>query len=294
MSLQSRAGDGPSGNWQTTAECHDRAMDAQRFGRQFRALRIRLAKRQQDVADDARLSRSLIASVDRGQLVGVTLGALERAAAALGADLDVRLRWRGEALDRLLDEDHAAIVEAIVRRLVVAEWKVAVEVSFSRWGERGSIDVLGFHPAAGALVVVEVKSIVPDSQATNHGLDRKARLAPEIARERGWSVRHVSRLLVIGDTATSRRRVSRLASTYDIAFPVRASDVRTWMRDPRSAISGLLFVSYGSLGGIRRARRGRDRVRRPKPAQTAAKRAVEPISSVRCRGRADKAVVAVK
>ena len=60
------------------------------------------------------MSRSLVASVDRGQLDGLTIGSLVRAAAALGADVDVRLRYRGEHLDRLLDEDHAATVEALV------------------------------------------------------------------------------------------------------------------------------------------------------------------------------------
>src|SRR5690349_4986688 len=112
-------------------------MDMLRVGRQFRAVRIRLERRQLDVARDARLSRSLVASIDRGQLAGVTVGALVRAAGALGAEVDLRLRWRGEALDRLLDEDHAAIVERLVRRLIGAGWQVAVEVTFSKWGERG-------------------------------------------------------------------------------------------------------------------------------------------------------------
>jgi transcriptional regulator with XRE-family HTH domain len=233
-------------------------------------LRIRLERRQQDLADRARLSRSLVASIDRGQLSGVTINAIVRAAAALGADVDLRLRWRGEALDRLLDEDHAAIVETTVRRLVRAAWEVAVEVSFSTWGERGSIDVLGFHRAAGALLVVEVKSVVPDSQATNHGLDRKARIAPEIARERGWHVRHVSRLLVIGDSATSRRRLSRLSSTYDVALPARGGTVRAWIGKPNGPIAGILFVAFGDHGSTRRARRGRERVRRAKRAQVTA------------------------
>ncbi|HEX5824458.1 MAG TPA: helix-turn-helix transcriptional regulator, partial [Candidatus Limnocylindrales bacterium] len=71
-------------------------MDGIRFGRQFRALRVRLERRQSDVSPDSGLSRSLIASIDRGQIEGVTIGSLVRAAHALGADLDVRLRWRGE------------------------------------------------------------------------------------------------------------------------------------------------------------------------------------------------------
>src|SRR4051812_341906 len=127
-------------------DIHDGAVDAVRFGRQFRALRVRARQRQQDVADRAGLSRSLIASIDRGQLDGVTIAALRQASAAIGADIDVSLRWHGERLDRLLDEDHAAVVEAVVARLTGLGWTVAVEVSFSIWGERGSIDVLAIQP----------------------------------------------------------------------------------------------------------------------------------------------------
>jgi transcriptional regulator with XRE-family HTH domain len=129
-------------------------MDGLRFGRQYRALRIRLERRQSDVAGDAQLSRSQISLIDRGRIDGVTVGALVRAAAALGADVDVRLRWRGELLDRLTDEGHAAVVEVIVRRLQRLGWIAEVEVSFSIWGERGSIDVLGFHPASATLLVI--------------------------------------------------------------------------------------------------------------------------------------------
>jgi transcriptional regulator with XRE-family HTH domain len=269
-------------------------MDMARFGRQFRALRIRLERRQQDVADQARLSRSLIASIDRGELSGVTVGAIARAAAALGADVDLRLRWRGEALDRLLDEDHAAIVESLVRRLTMLGWQTAVEVSFSIRGERGSIDVLGFHPVAGALLVVEVKSVVPDSQATIYGTDRKTRLAPEIARQRGWHAASVSRLLVIGDSATSRRRLSRLPATYGAAFPARGAMVRRWLREPRSSISGILFLAFGSRGGIQRARRGRERVRRANWVQTTAKSVVERHADRPVRNAPDKASVPVE
>jgi hypothetical protein len=42
-----------------------------------------------------------------------------------------------------------------------------------------------------------------------HGLDRKARLAPELAKERQWRVHSVNRLLVIAVSATSRRRIAR-------------------------------------------------------------------------------------
>ena len=242
-------------------------MDAARFGRQYRALRIRLRKRQADVSVDSGLSRSLIAAINRGHLDGVTIGALRKATAALDANADLWLRWRGERLDRLLDEDHAAIVEAIVQRLWALGWKVEVEASFAIWGERGSVDVLAWHPESGALLVIEVKSVVPDSQATLHGLDCKARLAPDIVRDRGLPIRHVSRLLVIRDTSTSRRRIARLAATYDAARPVRGREIGRWLRRPDRSIAGLLFLPEDSQNGPGHRPQGRERVNRPRRPQ---------------------------
>ncbi len=239
------------------------AMDGLRFGRQYRALRIRIRLRQGDVAAMAGVSRSLIAAIDRGQLDGVTLGSLRRATSAMGADFDLFLRWRGERLDRLVDEHHAALVEVVVRLLRDAGWEVATEVSFSIWGERGSIDILAFHPTERVLLVVEVKSVVPDSQETLHRLDQKTRLGPVIARDPGWEATNASRLLVVGESSTSRRRIARLASTYDVAFPDRGVGVRRWLREPRRRISGLLFLSNDSHGGRNQRTVARERVRRP-------------------------------
>ena len=253
-------------------------MDGIRFGRHFRALRVRLEKRQSDVSGDSGLSRSLIAAIDRGQIDGVTIGSLVRAAHALGADVDVRLRWRGEQLDRLLDEAHAAVVDAMVALLRRLGWIVDVEVSFSIWGERGSVDILAFHPAHGALLVVEVKSVVADTQATLHGLDRKARLAREIVGDRPWKIRHVSRLLVIGASATSRRRVARLADTYEVALPARGTTVRRWLARPTEPLAGLLFLANDRDRGTRRPSPGRERVRRPRKPIAASFRDQPPAS----------------
>src|SRR5919109_3050090 len=145
-----------------------------------------------------------------------------------------------------------------------ATWEVGVEVSFSIWGERGRIDVLAFHRPTGTLAVVEVKSVVPDSQEAIGVLDVKVRLAPQIARNRGWHPASVARILVIGDSPTARRRVDELGETYGSAFPVRGRDVGPWIRNPSfGPISGLMFLSYGTGGVIRRPPTGRQRVRRP-------------------------------
>jgi len=82
-------------------------------------------------------------------------------------------------------------------------------------------------------------------------------------------VTSVARLLVIGASATSRRRVARLAATYDAAFPVRGRDVRRWLIKPVGEISGLLFLA--SAHGLRAnyAATSRERVRLASTGRTA-------------------------
>jgi transcriptional regulator with XRE-family HTH domain len=223
---------------------HPADMDTVRFGRQARALRRRRGWRQIDLAHAARMSRGRISRVELGHADELTLAALDAVARALGARLSVALTWNGEGLDRLLDADHAALVDVVASTLRSLEWNVAVEVSFNIRGERGSIDVLAFHPATGIVLIVEVKSVVPDIQATVFTLDRKTRLGLEIAAERGWRGRAVGRILVVADGRTTRRRVARHAATFEAAFPARTSAVKRWLRRPdASAFSGLWFLA---------------------------------------------------
>lgn len=172
-----------------------------------------------------------------------------------------RLDWNGEALDRLLDSAHASIVEQVVVLLRATGWVVATEVSFNVAGERGSIDVLAWHPIARSLLVVEVKSVVPDLQMTLSTLDRKARLGPRLAAERGWEADTASRLLVLPDDRTARRRIEQHSATFDVALPERGWAVRRWLRSARPGrpVAGLLFLS-GESEAV-----ARHRVRRRRP-----------------------------
>lgn len=209
----------------------------------------------------AGLSRSCIGRIERGDVATVPSAKLNRCAEALGASLELSLRWRGEALDRLLDEAHAAIVDATVAVYRSAGWEVAVEASFAIDGERGSVDVLAWHRPTASVAVNEIKSVVPDSQATLHVLDRKARLGARIARERGWTCSSVSRVLVVGESRTSRRRVERHAAMFDAAFPTRGRAVASWIRQPTGRpISGLLFLAPPGRSGVPTKGGGRERV----------------------------------
>lgn len=201
--------------------------------------------------------------MERGEIGGVTIAALTAVARALGADADLRIRWHGEGLDRLLDEAHANLVNALVDWLGRSGWTCDVETSFSEWGERGSIDVLAWNPRDGAVLVCEVKSVVPDIQAMLHALDRKARLARVIASRRGWGARMVGRLLVIADSTTTRRRVSSHGALFGAALPDRGVAVRAWLRHPAGDLRGLAFLPDATRGGTRRPAAGRQRVTHP-------------------------------
>jgi transcriptional regulator with XRE-family HTH domain len=235
-------------------------VDAVRIGLSLRAVRIRHGWRQADLAQSARVPREVISEVERGSVERVSVADLDRIAAALGAHADLRLRWRGEHLDRLLDEAHAATVAAVVARLGRLGWASELEASFSIWGERGSIDVLAWHPASKTLLVVEVKSVMPDLQATLHQLDRKTRLSAEIATRFGWRPVLVGRLLVVAESPTSRGRVRRSAVVLDTALPDRGPRVRAWLRAPSGPLRGLLFLSNAAHAHTRRATWRRERV----------------------------------
>jgi transcriptional regulator with XRE-family HTH domain len=226
-------------------------MDVVRFGLGMRALRRRRGWTQDRLAERARVSRSMIWRLERGHADRVSPHTMIEVAAALGARVDVRLLWHGEGLDRLLDAAHAQLIEHTLRLLAAPGWEVATEVSFDIHGERGSIDILAFHRPTGTLLVIEIKSTVPDMQAMLHGIDRKARLGPEIARARGWPVERVARLLVLPNDRTARRRVGAHEATFRAALPDRTRAVLRWLRNPVGPLAGILFVSDARLASAR-------------------------------------------
>jgi transcriptional regulator with XRE-family HTH domain len=226
-------------------------MDAIRFGLGVRALRRRRRWTQAGLGRKAAVSRSVIGRIERGEADRVAVQTLIGIATELGARIDVRLMWHGEGLDRLLDARHAALVDATLGILAADSWEAATEVSFNLRGERGSVDILAFHPQTGCLLVVEVKSVVPDIQAMLVTLDRKGRLGGEIGAGRGWPATSVTRLLVVPDDRTTRRRVETLAKTFASALPARTVEIRRWLREPEGDRHGVLFLSNGQQAGTR-------------------------------------------
>jgi hypothetical protein len=182
--------------------------------------------------------------MESGQIGRIAYGDLVAVAEALDGRLDLDFRWRGESLDRLIDERHAAIVDEVVRIYREAGWEVAVEVTFSIYGERGSIDVFGWHPSVEVVAVNEIKATVPEAGNTVIGADRKRRLAPRIARDRGWTCRGVASFLVVAEGTTSRDRIGRHAASFRTAFPAGTRESLSWISAPSlPPPSGIIFLT---------------------------------------------------
>jgi DNA-binding Xre family transcriptional regulator/Holliday junction resolvase-like predicted endonuclease len=237
-------------------------MDLVRLGRVVRALRIRRRWRQVDLAQRSGFSQALVARVERGGADRLTLATLQAITRQLGARLIVRIDWNGEAGDRLLDADHAAIVDRVLGFMRSAGWVCVPELTFAVYGERGSIDILAWHDATRTLLVVEVKTVVPDIQGTLSTLDRKERLAARLAADRGWRSDRVAVLLVVAASATSRRRVAEHEATFRARLPDRSRAARRFIAQPgaMAPVRGIWFLSV-STGAS-----SRERVVRPRRA----------------------------
>jgi len=218
-------------------------MDVIRFGLGMRALRMRRGWTQVQLGGLAGVSPSVIGRIERGRADRVPVNVLVRVASKLDGRIDVRLQWQGEGLDRLLDARHANLVDQIIALLDAQSWEVAAEVTFDIRHERGSIDVLALHRSTGSILMIEVKSVVPDIQSMLAAIDRKSRLAGQVGAARGWQATSISRLLVLPAERTARRRIDAHKATFRSAFPARTIEVRRWIRAPAGPLSGVLFVA---------------------------------------------------
>ena len=187
--------------------------------------------------------------VERGHLDRVSLGTLRALGRALDIRLDVYARWRGGELDRLLNARHSALHESVAASFaLLADWMIVPEVSFSVYGERGVIDILAFHRPSGALLVIELKTDIVDVQELVGTLDRKARLAAGVARERGWMPTSVSRWIIIAADKTNQRRIAAHRAMLRAAFPQDGRTMQGWLRRPVGSVDALSMWTNATPG----------------------------------------------
>ena len=233
-------------------------------GRLLRMLRIRRGWRMRDVGDRCGLSTATIGRTELGSITSVRV--LRTHAAALDVRTEWRVVGRGADVARLLDEEHAAIVEALAAAFQRNGWRVEAEASYSEYGERGRVDLLALHPSGQILAVVEVKTELADLQELFGGLSVKARLAPRLARRFEWPAAQVVSVLAVAATAANRSAVGVHPALFgrferrwfrELALPTIDHDrVLLWV--PASAAGRPRW-----LAGRRRVRARPGRVRHP-------------------------------
>jgi transcriptional regulator with XRE-family HTH domain len=252
-----------SHNRPVSAGCHSQRMTDQRLGAAVRAVRIQHGLRQHDVAAAAGVSPPTVSRIERGRLEEVRLSAIRAVGGALDIRIDVLARWRGGQLDRMLNRRHGAMHEGLAKCFAGLEgWRLMAEVSFSIYGERGSIDALAWHAATRSLVVIELKSEIVDVQDLLSSVDRYSRLAASIARDRGLDPLGISVWVILAEGRTNRRALGDHATVLRNRFPLDGRGMRRWLRDPRIEVSTLSFLRYVHLTNARQPLSTPHRVRR--------------------------------
>lgn len=247
---------------------HAPQMDDLAVGRRFRAVRTHKGWRQEDVSRVAGLSRAAVSRIEHGRFDSVTLQTIRRVARVLDISVGVSARWHGGDLDRMVNARHAALHETAALRFAgLPSWVAIPEVSFNIYGDRGAIDVLCWHAERKTLLVVELKSEIVDVQGMLGAVDRYRRLAPRIARERGWDAATVSTWVAIAAGRANERAVAQHRMVLRSAFPSDGRRLTAWLSDPVGRLDALTFLPYAH-----RVSTGRDlstprRVRRRSPAR---------------------------
>jgi len=219
----------------------------------MRLVRLRRGWRQIDLARRSNLSQASISRIERGHLGTQSVDSIRAVAAALDIRVDVIPRWRGGDLDRLLNARHSALHEEVARwfKARYPAWVLAPEVTFAIYSDRGIIDILAWHPGRRALLVIELKTQIADVNELLGTLDRKRRLATEIARSRGWDATTVSAWLIVAEGRTNRRRIEAHETMLRAALPGSTRGMRAWLKDPGVPLGALSF--WPGTGGRRGA-----------------------------------------
>jgi len=216
-----------------------------RLAQASRALRRELGLRQEDLVT----TRYAAQAIEAGRAGELRLDLVRSHFAGLGAKPQLNVWWHGAAIDRLLDEAHAGVVEATSAILPRYGFRVKTEYSFSDYGERGSIDIFAGRDDVRAVCVGEAKSAWGSLEETLRRQDMKVRLAPKLARAAfGWKPNFVASLLIFPDDRSARRVANRYAATL-AGYPARAREIRAWLRRPTGPLGGIWFLTNARPDG---------------------------------------------
>jgi len=232
--------------------------------------------RQLDLAKLTGLSQSAVSRIERGDFSGLGVATYLRLVEILGAEVDLSPRWRGPKLAAILDARHAHLQNLVVAILESLGWVVRLEFSFNHYGDRGSVDIIAWHPRFRALLIIEIKPELLSVEETLRVLAMKLRLVPKlVGAELGWDVdlTRVASVLVLPANSQQRELVERHSFSFDAALPERTVAVRRWLRSPDRPLRGVWFVRITHGVGAKSKPATPDRVRLKEQRQSEAPRA---------------------
>lgn len=218
----------------------DRAAIARRqaIGDELRRLREDAGASKSAVSKLAGIDASYLTLIEQGRRepTGSVLG---RVAAALGADVSVRLF--PSTGPRIRDRFQARMIEALLREASPA-WQRFVEVPVQK-PVRGFIDLVLFHAPAGRIVTIEAHSDLRRLEQQLRWAVEKSEALPSssvwpILQRQSSSVLAVSRVMLLRSTARTRDLARTFAATMRAAYPADAIDIRRALTDPAARWPG--------------------------------------------------------
>jgi transcriptional regulator with XRE-family HTH domain len=201
---------------------------------------VRLTRRalrwtQRQLAERCDMTQSQVSRFESGQIDVVTLGEAGRLVDALGIRLELvvhRPFVAGAPVQR--DAAHARCVAYVAGRLAAMGWDIRREVEISGGQSHGWIDVLAYHPARRALLVIEIKTVITDLGAAERQLGWYRRAAGAAARSFGWRVDATASALLVLATIQNEEMLGENRQSLAQAFPSRAAAFFGWLTEPRA------------------------------------------------------------
>ena len=154
--------------------------DDERLGLLLRKLRQRAGQTQEQLAAVGQIPIDDVGAIETGHVGRVRVDRVRAAFGGVDGRLYLRPWYMGAAADRLLDEDHAAIVEEAASVFARRVWRPEIEITFSQFGERGSIDLFAAYEATRTVAGCEITSAFGSLAETKRALDGKASRGPGV------------------------------------------------------------------------------------------------------------------
>jgi hypothetical protein len=173
----------------------------------------------------------MVSLIERCDVPDLPISTAVRVLDALDVEIDLRLAVPTGG-GRQRDAAHARCVAYVARRLESHGFRVAAEVPIVHGRWHGFIDVLAYHPVDRLLVILEVKTELPDIGAMDRQLGMAERCAWDAAHRLGWRPRSATSALLLLSTDENDRRLSANGSWFNRRFRVRAREINRLLSDP--------------------------------------------------------------